>query len=121
MTKLVDSEKLREQFVDAACNPNDMDDPEIAAFNGAIQMCIDILDNAIPVIAEADLLGARILGRQEGYAEAQKQFEKPKGKWGSCYEYNNTGMYYRVCPFCYRGTITGDFDYCPHCGAKLEN
>lgn len=49
------------------------------------------------------------------------EFEKPKGKWGPCYEYNNTGMYYRDCPFCYKGTITGDFDYCPHCGAKLEN
>ena len=53
-------------------------------------------------------------------AETVKIAKYRKGKWGPCYEYNYTGMYYRDCPFCGKGTITGDFEYCPHCGAELE-
>ena len=50
------------------------------------------------------------------------EFEKkrPKGEWGPCYENYKNGMFYRDCSVCGKATITGDFIFCPYCGADMR-
>lgn len=55
-------------------------------------------------------------------AELQSVLEaRPKGEWGPCYENYKNGLFYRDCSICGKATITGDWKFCPYCGAEMRS
>ena len=67
----------------------------------------------VPVSAEIE---------NEKEAEFLLEQLRPKGKWGPCYENPRArnGKYYRDCSNCGEPTLTGDNNFCPHCGADMR-
>lgn len=57
-------------------------------------------------------------------AEEIKQYKldelRPHGEWGQCYENYKNGLFYRDCSICGKATMTGDWKFCPYCGADMR-
>lgn len=46
--------------------------------------------------------------------------KRPQGEWGPCYENYKNGLFYRDCSICGKATMTGDWKFCPYCGAEMK-
>lgn len=46
--------------------------------------------------------------------------ERSQGEWGPCYKSYKNGLFYRDCSICGKATITGDWKFCPYCGAEMK-
>ena len=91
---------IKNTVVDLACNPNDMCDEQVCAFNGALQMVCDAIDNA-PAVNE-----------------------RPKGEW--ILQYRNLNGEYYTCSQCGRMILVdaeeeslSDYPFC-NCGTDMR-
>ncbi len=74
----------------------------------------NVIDNAPTVeITDYDT------GYQDGLEDGLNDI-RPQGEWGQCYENYKNGKFYRDCSICGKATITGDFNFCPYCGAAMQ-
>ena len=62
-----------------------------------------------------DWTTTEILDLINAYAE-----RRPKGEWSPCYENYKNGLFYRDCSICGKATMTGDWKFCPYCGAEMR-
>jgi len=137
---------IKSTVVNLACNPNDMCDEQICAFNGALQMVCEAIDNAqaIPQVtvftetadkkAVADLKAElqnvielrpnEQIAWEQGYEAglAQGKHDRPKGEWVKIPNMPKRS-YQRMCTNCYNVSyFCGDGDYptCPYCLADMR-